>query len=66
MASNITTPACSQGEAEAAPQLFNDWFDPIEIEVRDRAREFIEELIRGELEAVLARPRYGARRPEIK
>jgi len=59
MASNITTPACSQGEAEAAPQLFNDWFDPIEIEVRDRAREFIEELIRGELEAVLARPRYG-------
>jgi transposase-like protein len=59
MASNITTPACSQGEAEAAPQLFNDWFDPIEIEVRDRAREFIEELIRGELEAVLARPRYA-------
>jgi putative transposase len=59
MASNITTPACSQGEAETAPQLFDDWFDPIEIEVRDRAREFIEELIRSELEAVLARPRYG-------
>jgi putative transposase len=27
--------------------------------VRARAREFIEELIRGELDAVLARPRYG-------
>ena len=59
MASNITTPACSQGQAGTAPQLFDDWFDPIEIEVRDRAREFIEELIRSELEAVLARPRYG-------
>ncbi len=27
--------------------------------MRDRVREFIEELIRGELDAVLARPRYG-------
>jgi transposase-like protein len=27
--------------------------------VRARAREFVEELIRGELDAVLARPRYG-------
>jgi hypothetical protein len=34
-------------KAEPAPQLFDDWFDPIEMEVRDRAREFIEELIRG-------------------
>ena len=59
MASNITKPDSSRGEAETAPQLFDDWFDPIEIEVRDRAREFIEELIRGELDAVLARPRYG-------
>ena len=32
----------------------NDWFDPIEMEVRDRAHEFIEELIRGELHAVLS------------
>jgi putative transposase len=40
-------------------QLFDDWFDPIETEVRDRARQFIEELIHGELEAALARPRYG-------
>ena len=34
------------------------WFDPIETEVRARARGFIEELIRGELDDVLARPRY--------
>ena len=42
-----------------AVDLFDDWFDPIETAVRDRARQFIEELIRGELDAVLARPRYG-------
>jgi len=39
----------SQREAEPAPQLFDDWFDPIETEVRDRARGFVEELIRGAL-----------------
>ena len=42
-------------------RLFDDWFDPIENAVRDRVRSFIEELIEGELEAVLARPRYGRR-----
>ena len=58
MTSTITKTGSSQREAEPAPQLFDDWFDPIETEVRDRARGFIEELIRGELDAVLARPRY--------
>ena len=43
----------------AATYLFDNWFDPIETEVRARAREFIGELIRGELDAMLARPRYG-------
>jgi transposase-like protein len=42
-----------------AVDLFDNWFDPIETEVRARVHEFIEELIRGELDAVLARPRYG-------
>src|SRR5260370_79796 len=57
---NITTkPDSSQPAAEMAIDLFDNWFDPIETEVRARAREFIEELIRGELDAVLARPRYG-------
>lgn len=59
MTSTITKPVSSQLEAEAAPHLFDDWFDPIETEVRARAREFVEELIRGELKAALARPRYG-------
>ena len=59
MTSTITKPDCSQREAETVPQLFDDWFDPIEAAVRDRARQFIEELIHGELDAALARPRYG-------
>ena len=58
MTSVTTNSDSSQLEAEAAPQLFDNWFDPIEIEVRARARGFIEQLIRGELDAVLARPRY--------
>jgi putative transposase len=41
-----------------AADLFDSWLDPIETEVRARAREFIEELIRGELDTILARPRY--------
>ena len=57
---NITTkPDSLQPAAEMAVDLFDNWYDPIETEVRARARGFIEELIRGELEAVLARPRYG-------
>jgi putative transposase len=50
-----------QPESDAAERLFDTWFDPIESAVRDRVRSFIEELIEGELEAVLARPRYGRR-----
>jgi transposase-like protein len=59
MTSNTTKPDSLQLEAETAPHLFDGWFDPIEAEVRGRAREFIEELIRGELDEALARPRYG-------
>jgi putative transposase len=59
MTSITTKPYSLQLEAETAPHLFDNWFDPIESEVRGRARQFIEELIRGELDAVLARPRYG-------
>jgi transposase-like protein len=62
MTSTITKTDSPQREAETAPQLFDDWFDPIESEVRDRARQFIEELIRQELDAALARPRYGRRK----
>ena len=58
MSSTITKTDSSQREAEATPQLFDDWFDPVESAVRERAREFIEELIRSELDAALGRPRY--------
>src|SRR4051812_7813798 len=43
----------------SAAQLFNNWFDPIESGLRERVRDFIEELIRCELDAALSRPRYG-------
>ena len=57
MTSDATkTAACSVDEV-----LFDNWFDPIESALRDRARNFIEELIHGELTAALDRPRYGRR-----
>jgi putative transposase len=59
MTSITTKPDSLQPEAEPASHLFDNWFDPIEAEVRGRARQFIEELIRGELDAALDRPRYG-------
>jgi putative transposase len=59
MMSHTTKPDSSQPTAEMAVDLFDNWFDPIETAVRARARVFIEELIRGELDTVLARPRYG-------
>ena len=60
MPSDTTTPDAAQPEAAAC--LFEDWFDPIESGLRERVRGFIEEMIRSELDAVLARPRY-ARQP---
>ncbi|MGY4285092.1 putative transposase [Bradyrhizobium sp. LM2.7] len=59
MTSTTTKPDSAQPAAEMAVDLFDNWFDPLETELRARARGFIEELIRGELDAVLARPRYG-------
>ena len=59
MMSDTTRPDSWQPAAEMAVDLFDNWFDPIESEVRARAREFIEEMIRGELDTMLARPRYG-------
>ena len=59
MTSNSTTPCLPQSETETAVHLFDNWFDPIETEVRARARQFIEELLREELDSALARPRYA-------
>src|SRR5882757_11420954 len=59
MPNNITKPDSLQPAAEMAVDLFDNWFDPIETEVRARSGQFIEELLRGELDAALSRPRYG-------
>jgi hypothetical protein len=59
MTSITTSPDSLQLEAETAHHLFDNWLDPIETEVRGRARQFIEEPIRSELDAALDRPRYG-------
>lgn len=57
---NVSTKCESLEPAgDTAVQLFDNWFDPIESGVRGRVREFIEELIRCELDDALARPRYG-------
>jgi hypothetical protein len=57
----ITTPELSPSTTESNSHLFDDWFDPIESGIRDRVRGLIEEMIRGELDAALSRPRYGRR-----
>src|SRR5258707_4448480 len=59
MNKSITTPDSLQPATELAVDLFDNWFDPIETEVRARSRQFIEELLRSELDAALSRPRYG-------
>ena len=59
---SITTKAEGlQLQTETASHLFDNWFDPIESGIRERVRGFIEEMIRAELDEVLARPRYGRR-----
>src|ERR1700730_16919725 len=63
MTSNSTNSAALQSQAETAIHLLDDWFDPIEVGLRDRGRGFIEAMIEAELEAALSRPRY-ARRPK--
>jgi transposase-like protein len=62
MNKSITTPDSLQPATELAVDLFDNWFDPIETEVRARSRQLIEELIRSELDVALARPCYGRSR----
>ena len=61
MTSVTTKPAASQPATATSPGLLDDWFDPIEAGLRERVREFIEKMIRKELDEALARPRYGRR-----
>jgi putative transposase len=59
MTKNTTTPFLPQVKCEATAQLFdNDWFDPIESGVRQRAREFLQKMLEAELDEALSRTRY--------
>jgi hypothetical protein len=42
MTSHSTMPDQPQSETETAVQLFDNWFDPIEAGLRDRACEFLQ------------------------
>src|SRR5437660_6109502 len=61
MTSHSTMREQPQLETEAAAQLFDNWFDPIEAGLRDRAREFLQAMLEGELDMVLARSHYARR-----
>src|SRR5215831_8236008 len=61
MTNNSTTSPALQSEAETTVHLLDDWFDAIEIGLRERVREFIQAMIESELETALACPRYGRR-----
>ena len=54
MESNSTNSPALQLEAVPTTAVLDDWFDPIEAGLRNRVREFIQELIEGELEGALA------------
>lgn len=48
-----------QSQIETTEQLFDNWFDPIEAKLPDRARDFLQTMFEAELEETLARCRYG-------
>jgi transposase-like protein len=50
-----------QSEAGTTVDLLDNWFDVIEVGLRERVREFIQAMIESELDTALARPRYGRR-----
>jgi hypothetical protein len=55
MTSHTTTSGQRQSEIETTAQLFDNWFDPIEAGLRDRAREFLQTMLEAELDEVLSR-----------
>src|SRR6201997_2365272 len=61
MANTNTTSASLQSEAATTVALLDNWFDAIEVGLRERVREFIQAMIESELDTALARPRYGRR-----
>jgi transposase-like protein len=63
MTNTSTTSPALQREAEPTVDLLDNWFDVIEVGLRERVRDFIQAMIESELDTALARPRYG-RRPK--
>ena len=61
MTSHSTMPDQPQSETETAVQLFDNWFDPIEAGLRDRAREFLQAMLEAEPDELLDRSRYARR-----
>src|ERR1700730_8142837 len=61
MTSHSTMREQTQLDTEAAAKLFDNWFDPIEAGLRDRAREFLQAMLEAELDEVLDRSRYARR-----
>ena len=61
MTSHSTTPFLPQSETEASGQLFDNWFDPIEVGLRDRVRDFLQAMLEAELDEALGRSRYVRR-----
>jgi putative transposase len=61
MRSDSTTRCLPQSGIETAEHLFDNWFDPIESGLRDRAREFLQAMLEAELDEVLVRSRYARR-----
>src|SRR5260370_29291567 len=59
MGSNNTKSAALNSTAWTSAQLFDDWFDPIEMGVRAQVRSFIEGMIEAELETAVSGRRYG-------
>src|SRR5215471_12690614 len=51
-----TTPPVLQSEAETTVDLLDNWFDAIEVGLRERVREFIQAMIESELETALGAP----------
>jgi putative transposase len=56
----MTTDSTLDGSSAGMPEVFleDEWFDPLEAEVRSRIRGFIESLLEAELEGALSRRRY--------
>jgi hypothetical protein len=52
-------PFLPQSKIETAEHLFDNWFDPIETGLRDRAREFLQAMFEAELDEALGRSRYA-------